>query len=203
MERVTKSEKGSHDNPARSLVRKEYAMHHAHQRHWWMIIPAFLLGLWIGFTLGLRLITRMLWRRDDQLFMHQMAQFNKRWTNRAIMPVAGHRSSPYALIEHTGRRSGQPYATPVIAVPVAGGFLIPLVYGEITDWYRNLQATGGGTLQWHGDSYRIGAPERVDGATGLSAFPPFWRWQLGRYGITRFIKVTQVQLPSTDQRQSG
>jgi hypothetical protein len=90
MERVTKSEKGSHDNPASSLVRKEYV----HQRLWWMTIPAFLLGLWIGFTLGLRVISRMLWRRDDQLFMHQMAQFNKRWTNPTIMPVAGHRYSP-------------------------------------------------------------------------------------------------------------
>ncbi len=176
-------------------------MHRTHQRPWWISIPAFLLGLWVGFTIGVRVITRMLWRRDDQLFMHQIAQFNKRWTNPAIMPVAGHRYSPYALIEHTGRRSGHPYVTPVITVPVAGGFLIPLIYGETTDWYRNLQIAGGGTLQWHGNRYQIGAPERVDGATALSAFPLFWRWQLGRYGITRFIKVAPVQLPSTAQRQ--
>lgn len=176
-------------------------MYHAYQRPWLITIWAFLLGLWVGFTIGLRMISRMLWRRDDQLFMYQMAKFNKRWTNPAIMPVAGRRFSPYALIEHTGRRSGQSYAIPVMTVPVAGGFLIPLVYGETTDWYCNLQAAGGGTLQWHAKRYRIGAPERVDGASALVAFPLFWCWQLGRYGITRFIKVAPVQQPSTDQRQ--
>lgn len=33
--------------------------------------------------------------------------------NKLILPIAGRRFSPYALLEHTGRRSGRAYLTPV------------------------------------------------------------------------------------------
>jgi deazaflavin-dependent oxidoreductase (nitroreductase family) len=51
---------------------------------------------------------------------------------------------PWALIEHTGRRSGTPRRTPVLAFGGAGGTLcVVLFYGPRTQWIRNVEAGGG------------------------------------------------------------
>ena len=156
-------------------------------------ITVFLVGILIGALLGLRVVLIVRWRQADQAFLARIARFNKRWTNRATMLFAGRPHSPYAVIHHVGRRSGQPYATPVITGLVPGGFVIPLAYGNAVDWYRNLQAAGGCTLEWQGNTYIVGAPELVDAATALPAFPPLWRSQLRLYRINRFVKVMHVQ----------
>lgn len=156
-------------------------------------ITVFLVGILIGAFLGLRVVLIVRWRQADQAFLARIARFNKRWTNRATMLFAGRPHSPYAVIHHVGRRSGLPYATPVITGPVPGGFVIPLAYGNAVDWYRNLQAAGGCTLDWQGNTYIVGAPEPVDAATALPAFAPLWRNLLRLYKINRFVKVMHVQ----------
>ncbi|MGE5141076.1 MAG: hypothetical protein ACM3JD_16535, partial [Rudaea sp.] len=40
------------------------------------------------------------------------------------------------------------------------------------DWHKNLLATGGCTLIWHGKKYLIDKIEPLDSATGRAAFPP-------------------------------
>lgn len=156
-------------------------------------ITAFLVGILIGALLGLRVVLIVRWRQADQAFLARIARFNKRWTNPVTMLFAGRPHSPYAVIHHVGRRSGQPYATPVITGPVPDGFVIPLAYGNAVDWYRNLQAAGGCTLDWRGKTYIVNAPELVDAATALPAFPPLWRSQLRLYRINRFVKVMHAR----------
>ncbi len=156
-------------------------------------ITVLLVSILIAVLLGLRVILIMRWRRADQAFLARVARFNKHWTNRATMLFAGCPHSPYAVIHHVGRRSGQPYAAPVITGPIRGGFVIPLAYGTAVDWYRHLQAAGGCTLEWQGNMYTVGAPELVDAATALPAFAPLWRNQLRLYRINRFVKVMYVQ----------
>ena len=51
---------------------------------------------------------------------------NKCLGNPAMMKLAGRRYWFAGVIRHIGRRSGREYATPVWAVPTAGGFLISL-----------------------------------------------------------------------------
>lgn len=171
------------------------------------MITVFLVGVLIAALLGLRLVLIVLWRRADPAFFAWVARFNKRWTNRVTMLSAGRPHSPYAVIHHVGRRSGQPYVTPVITGLVPGGFVIPLGYGDAVDWYRNLQAAGGCTLEWQGNMYTVGSPELVDAATALPAFPRYWRGQLRLYGINRFVKLVNVQQSSggptawTEQRR--
>ncbi len=156
-------------------------------------ITVLLVSILIGALLGLRVILIVRWRQADQAFLARVARFNKRWTNRATMLFAGRPHSPYAVIHHVGRRSGQLYATPVITGPVPGGFVIPLAYGNAVDWYRNLQVAGGCTLEWQGNMYTLGAPELMDAATALPAFAPLWRSQLRLYRINRFVKMMHVQ----------
>jgi deazaflavin-dependent oxidoreductase (nitroreductase family) len=168
-------------------------MQRQHRRQWSKKRVAFLLGTLIGFCVSLRLITIVLWRKKDPTFMRQMARFNKRWINRATLTVAGRRGSPYALLRHSGRRSGKQYATPVTTAPAVDGFVIPLVYGEDSDWYRNLLAARGGILEWQGKSYIVDAPELINDEVALAAFPLLLRGQLARFGVTRFVIVKMEQ----------
>lgn len=78
---------------------------------------------------------------------------------------------PLAVVRHVGRRSGQPYETPIIVAPVADGFVIELTYGPDVDWYKNVHAAGGCTLVWHGRPYVIDRLEPLDTAAGLAAYP--------------------------------
>ncbi|HMA33898.1 MAG TPA: nitroreductase family deazaflavin-dependent oxidoreductase [Chloroflexia bacterium] len=111
--------------------------------------------------------------------------------NRVTLTFAGRRYSPYAMVSHVGRRSGQAYATPVVARPVGAGFVIPLPYGATVDWVRNLQAAGQGTVQWQGQRYAVGVPQVVGAAEGLPAFSPVQQWVCRRLGFTQFLRLPE------------
>jgi deazaflavin-dependent oxidoreductase (nitroreductase family) len=115
--------------------------------------------------------------------------------NRVALPFAGRRRSPFAVIYHVGRRSGQAYTTPVVARPVSGGFVIPLPYGATVDWVRNLQARGQGRLKWHGQIYEVGAPQVLNRAEGLAAFGGFQRWASRQMGIRQFLRLPHRTSP--------
>ena len=50
------------------------------------------------------------------------------------------------LILHRGRRSGRQYRTPVMAFKLDRTLVIALLYGEESQWLRNLSAAGGGYI---------------------------------------------------------
>lgn len=78
---------------------------------------------------------------------------------------------PFSVVRHVGRRSGKLYETPIIASPVADGFMIELTYGPDVDWHKNVLAAGGCTLVWHGQEYVIDQIEPIDTERGRAAFP--------------------------------
>ncbi len=123
-----------------------------------------------------------------------MRAFNKRVHKRVLNPlvlgVAGRRhSADYAILRHVGRRSGRPYATPVVAHPVADGFLIALPYGPDVAWCGNLQAAGRGSLQWHGKRYEVGSPEVLDASAALPLLPDRVQRALGPFHIGQFLRL--------------
>lgn len=103
--------------------------------------------------------------------------------NRFVERIAGGRFAPWALLRHRGRRSGRDFATPVILFRVPGGFAIPLAFGEGSDWYRNLVASGAGTLRWHGHERAFVTPLAAEVASPLLAFPAWKRAMLRAAGI--------------------
>lgn len=127
----------------------------------------------LGFSLAWLLFLIALQRLGA--FRDRVRQFNKRTLNPVILGLAGHPTSPYAVVHHVGRRSGRAYATPVIGRPIPDGFIIPLPYGRDTDWCRNVLATSGCTISWHGHDYAVGEPEILDLATVLPLVPQT-RW---------------------------
>ena len=90
--------------------------------------------------------------------------FNKHVLNPAMMALAGRRFWYAAVIRHTGRSSGKQYSTPVVAVNVPGGIVVPLPYGRDVDWLRNVLAAGSATITNNGRTYSVARPEVIDAA---------------------------------------
>jgi deazaflavin-dependent oxidoreductase (nitroreductase family) len=98
----------------------------------------------------------------------------------------------WAVVRHRGRRSGKLYSTPIAIRPMADGFVLPLPWGEGTDWCRNLRAAGGGIIRWGGADLEVTDPEVIDAADALPAFDAFMRPIVRRIGIKKFLRVRRV-----------
>jgi deazaflavin-dependent oxidoreductase (nitroreductase family) len=97
-----------------------------------------------------------------------LARFNRVITN----PVQGQWAwllPPWAVICHRGRRSGRAYRTPVLAFKRGDRLAIAILYGEESDWLRNVLA-GGGQVVRTGRTYDLIAPKVLDvnAAEGIS-----------------------------------
>ncbi len=108
-------------------------------------------------------------------------------------PIAGKRWFPfYAVLHHTGRRSGKAYATPVVALRTPEGFIVPLPFGDATQWARNVFAAGGGALTFAGRDYRIAEPRVIDREDARSVLPAFVRFLAARLGLRQFVLVRRI-----------
>ncbi|WP_139830100.1 PNPOx family protein [Mycobacterium triplex] len=86
-----------------------------------------------------------------------------------------------ALFEHTGRRSGRVFTTPLASFRYQDGFLLPLPYGPQVDWCRNTLAAGHATLTRNGTRYVLERPELVTlDATVLNRLPVPLRFMMRR-----------------------
>ncbi|MFI5716299.1 nitroreductase family deazaflavin-dependent oxidoreductase [Nocardia sp. NPDC051750] len=63
----------------------------------------------------------------------------------------------YAVVEHTGRRTGRPYLTPVAVFRKGRVMAVVLLHGE-TDWARNVVAAGGAPLRYHRSTVVVSNP---------------------------------------------
>lgn len=120
--------------------------------------------------------------------------FNKWVINPLIMTMAGRRHWYAAVLRHTGRRSGRAYSTPVVAVPVEGGFVVPLPYGEGVDWLKNVLAAGRATLVDHGTTYHVVSPQVLDAAVVFPMLDPRHRRTWENYHIERFVRLSPAEL---------
>ncbi|HEX2036566.1 MAG TPA: nitroreductase family deazaflavin-dependent oxidoreductase [Chloroflexota bacterium] len=111
--------------------------------------------------------------------------------NPLILSLAGTRLLPlYAVITHRGRRTGKAFRTPVVARPTGDGFIVPMPWGERTDWYRNVRAAGGCVIRWKGRDYEVVQPEVVDVAAAAGAgFGALERLIIDRFKITQYLRL--------------
>lgn len=113
--------------------------------------------------------------------------------NPVLMPIANRGIiGLIGVIRHRGRRSGRTYETPIAIRPVAGGFVIPLPYGETTDWCSNVLAAGRAVVTVRGKDHDVAGPEVIDRATASDAYPVIIRPMLRAFGISRFLRVREV-----------
>ncbi|WP_020669269.1 nitroreductase family deazaflavin-dependent oxidoreductase [Amycolatopsis nigrescens] len=101
----------------------------------------------------------------------RLARFNRYVTNPVQRLWAG--SLPgFGIIEHTGRKSGRAYRTPVNVFRVPDGFAVLLTYGPDRDWVKNLVAAGGGALAHRGRTVPIAGPRVLPVAEAHEFLPP-------------------------------
>lgn len=108
--------------------------------------------------------------------------------NPISMLLAGTRLLPlYGVLIHRGRRSGKTFRTPVVVRPTSDGFVVPMPWGESTDWYRNVRAAGECVIRWKGRTYTEVRPEVVDVAHVPLAAADFARNNMQRFGIKQCL----------------
>src|SRR5215217_1667007 len=111
--------------------------------------------------------------------------------NRLVLLLAGTRFLPlYGVITHRGRRSGKDYRTPVVVRPMNDGFIVPMPWGESTDWYRNVRAAGECTIRWKDRDYSLVDPEVIgDAAATAPGFSAPERAMMTRLGIRQALRL--------------
>ena len=116
-------------------------------------------------------------------------QFNKHILNRLTGRLARLGLGPFAIIRHVGRRSGRPYETTLIVVPIEGAFMIALTYGADVDWYKNVQAAAGCQILWRGQTYAIDEIEPMPPVAARPLFPQPERTILRLMGTGHFVRM--------------
>jgi len=105
-----------------------------------------------------------------------LARFNRVVTNR-IQGQWAWLLPPWAVVCHRGRRSGRLYRTPVNAYKRGRRLAIVVLYGEESDWVRNVLAGGGEVVRLGRTHDLMGA--RVVDANAAEGISPLGR-ALGR-----------------------
>lgn len=137
----------------------------------------------------------------------RIRRFNRTVLNPLMLRVADRVRGTYpAVVHHVGRASGRAYRTPVVARPIAGGFVIPLPYGVDTDWCRNVRAAGHFAISRAGETTEVGNLEVIGAAEALPLVDERARRSWQRLHIERFLRVRvrgRDEHPSGSPRASG
>lgn len=120
--------------------------------------------------------------------------------NPMIKKLAGRRHFMMAAqIHHVGRRSGRAYVTPAAASLAGDLIVIPLTFGNQSDWSRNVRAAGGARIRLNGVDYQAVRPQLVDLADARDvvrqAYGPFQRAGFRMLGIRQVMVLRLAGQP--------
>jgi deazaflavin-dependent oxidoreductase (nitroreductase family) len=131
----------------------------------------------------------------------RIARFNKHFTNRLTLRVAGYLPG-FAIVSHVGRKSGRPYRTPVNAFRTDGGYIIALTYGAQSDWVKNVLAAGSCELQTRGRRVRLFEPIIVtEESKGWAPLPV--RLILDLIDAPQYMRLSVAHRRLVTSRRSG
>ncbi|CAJ1497794.1 nitroreductase family deazaflavin-dependent oxidoreductase [[Mycobacterium] holstebronense] len=124
-------------------------------------------------------------------FSDRRARFNRVVTNPLFRPICGW-VPMWSIVEHTGRRSGATYRTPVSMFHTADGVAVLLPYGTGRDWVKNLQAADGGRVKVGGKTFAVKNPHVVPTEEAIELLKAPWRQLLGRAGVPHTLLLTRA-----------
>jgi len=122
--------------------------------------------------------------------LDRIRRFDRAVLNPGVSRFAGRLPGASVLIRHRGRATNRIYVTPLIAQRVANGFVIPLTYGDRTDWVKNVIADGRAQIRHHGIVYTVDKPVMLDEQTALPMLSPLLRVPVRWFGMKRFLHLT-------------
>jgi deazaflavin-dependent oxidoreductase (nitroreductase family) len=122
--------------------------------------------------------------------------------NPLVGAVAGRRFVPLiAGVHHVGRRSGKRYMTPTGAHVTGDTIVIPLTFGNVSDWARNVRAAGGCIVRLGGKTYHAAQPRFIDAGDAKPvvrrSFGAVSRFAFAVFGIRQYLFLS-----ITDQQES-
>ncbi|MGZ0712389.1 nitroreductase family deazaflavin-dependent oxidoreductase (plasmid) [Coraliomargarita sp. W4R53] len=94
-------------------------------------------------------------RSGNRRFIRTFTALQRDYLNPGALRTAGDVGSPYAVIEHVGRKTGTSYKTPVTVVRDGEHLVVGLPYGEQTSWAQNLVAAGEAFVRIDGENQRV------------------------------------------------
>lgn len=97
-----------------------------------------------------------------------LARLNKSFTNRVMRMLAGW-APGFAVVHHTGRKSGARFTSPVWALRRGDTLSIALVYGRDSDWVKNVLAADGCEVEYGRRTLVLGQPRIVHDPTHKQA----------------------------------
>jgi deazaflavin-dependent oxidoreductase (nitroreductase family) len=119
--------------------------------------------------------------------------------NPLMRKVAGRRHVRMAAeVRHVGRTSGRAYVTPAGARIAGDVAVIPLTFGNQSDWSKNVRAAGGCSLRIGGRIFTAIEPEFLDrreaGPLLVAAFGPLERAGFRMLGIRQYLRLRIVPM---------
>src|SRR4051794_26824335 len=118
-----------------------------------------------------------------------LARFNRRFTNRLAIHMVPLLPG-FAIVRHTGRRSGRLYRTPINAFETRDHrVVVALTYGPQTEWVQNVLASGGCTLA---RQHRLTPRDRprLTHAPRRQLVPPLVRLPLSVLNVNDFLELS-------------
>jgi deazaflavin-dependent oxidoreductase (nitroreductase family) len=123
-------------------------------------------------------------------------QINKRVFNPRAL-----RSDRWQVVHHVGRSSGVAYRTPVEAMAVDDGFIITLVYGQRSDWVRNVLEAGSAQVETNGELVEVCDPQILTTDEAFARLPAETKRPPRLLRIGEFLALRRTQ-PSTTNEES-
>lgn len=130
-------------------------------------------------------VFRSRWRPAIDAIRH----YNRAVLNPAMMRMAGSKHWYASVVHHVGRKSGNPYATPVLVQEAGSHLYIPLPYGTRVDWCANVLAAGGCTVEHKGKRMTTTAPTVVPFTEAAPVVSPRYRRTFRLYGVDSFLRL--------------
>ena len=102
---------------------------------------------------------------------------------------SGGPGAAYGLLRHVGRTSGAAYETPLGIERTEDGFVIAIVYGERTQWVKNVLATGSAEILLDGETYPVERPAIVPIEAANAYISTSDRRAAGLFGTTEALRL--------------
>jgi deazaflavin-dependent oxidoreductase (nitroreductase family) len=97
------------------------------------------------------------------------------------------------ILRHVGRSSGTTHETPLGIERTDDGFVIAIVYGERTQWVKNVLAAGSAEVVLDGETYQVDRPEVVPMADASSFFKASDQRLTNLVGVTECLRLYHAE----------
>jgi deazaflavin-dependent oxidoreductase (nitroreductase family) len=125
--------------------------------------------------------------------VNAVRRLNLKVMNPRQMATAGQPGAFAQILRHTGRTSGKTYETPLGIEPTDDGFVIALVYGNDTQWLRNVLAAGRAEVVRDDTTYPVDRPEVVPVADVIGFFKTSDQRLFRVFGVEKCVRLYHAQ----------